>query len=130
MIGSSGDETDMTGTYYGTKEKKELDLVLSSRFTGSPSGKIGPFLNSTITGYLSQKPAFALPSWISDGPQYSRLRTRYTNDFLCRLWNLFQVTLPGGSIFYYGDEIMLQDAKSKSTAAMMWETKLNGGRYF
>lgn len=126
LIGT-GDDTALSAAYYGSNAKREMDLVLSNKFTGTPSGKIGPFLNQTISNYLKRTPEFAWPGWIFDGPQYSRLRDRYADALQCRLWNLLQLTLPGSSIFYYGDEILLKKAVGKSTSAMMWDKTKNGG---
>ncbi len=127
LIGT-GDDDAKTATYYGTKEKPELDIVLSKKLTGTPSGSVGPFLNTTISNYIQTKPNFAWPGWITDGPEYMRLASRYTSDPLPRrLLNLLQLTLPGTAVFYYGDELALKDFQSKSTVAMAWDNNANGG---
>ena len=120
------DDAAKTKSYFGTKDKRELDLVLNDVFTGTPRGNDGEFVNQTILDYQKAVPKFAWPSWVFDGPEYlSRLGKRYIVPRLFYLHIVLQLALPGSTVFYYGDEIRL---KRSSTEAMAWDsTKINGG---
>ena len=119
------DDASKTRSYFGTKDKRELDLVLNTVFTETPRGNDGEFVNQTIFDYQKAVPEFAWPSWIFDGPEYlNRLGKRYTLERLFYLHIVLQLALPGSTVFYYGDEIRL---KINATEAMLWKKSAKNG---
>eukprot|EP00794_Sanderia_malayensis_P020197 gene20196-22173_t len=115
-------------SYYGTKEKPELDMVLNDKMTSPLAAPQGTALNKTLSDFIATRPHYSWPAWVVSGPNYQRMATRYNAaPLIPRLVILIQLTYPGSTMFYYGDEIGLKDSLSKSTTVMAWDGTINGG---
>ena len=93
---------------YFNAENPEADLLLTDVVARllPPIDVMG--LNHTIASLLTNFPEFGKIGWISGGPEYKNITTRFSPE-LARLMVLFSLVLPSTVLFYNNEENLIKN---------------------